>query len=623
MHLKIRTEALCLPRWTQVCLLAAAVLCVIAPPARAQSPENVAVVINDNSPASVKIGDYYVRKRAIPKANIFHIRTSTDENIARPTFTASIEAPIATALARERLQDRILYLVLTKGVPLRIVGPGGPAGTMASVDSELTMLYRRMTGVPAGLPGRIENPYFLGAREVKDAKPFTHAEHDIYLVTRLDGFTVEDVIALIDKGSAPVKDGHIVLDQRDKLTDRMGDEWLEQAAKRLAAAGEAERVVLEKTIEPARDVSNVLGYYSWGSVDPRNGTRDVKMQFVPGAIGAMYVSTDARTFREPPADWTPSDSTDKATWFSGSPQSLTADLIHHGITGVAGHVSEPYLESTIRPDILFPAYIAGFNLAESFYMAMRYLSWQTVVIGDPLCAPFRRRVLKRPELESTEDAVALLPGYFAKRHAASIAAASPDVPGRAISLAMRGETLLAANDRAGAEAAYQQATQVAPRFLAPQFALALLYHQAGQLDQAIERYRRVVDIQPRHAAALNNLALLLASHKQAYDEALAVARRAVAVEPQNPLMLDTLAWIEHLTGDNANAATHIAAAVRGPVTSADIQLHAAAIYAKTGSRQQAEEHYQTAVKLNPAVENTEVAKQVRADLAKLAGQPTP
>src|SRR5439155_1520651 len=43
---------------------------------------------------------------------------------------------------------------------------------------------------------------------------------------------------------------------------------------------------------------------------------------------------------------------------------------------------------TARPEILFPAYRAGFTLAESFYMALPHLSWQAVVVGDPLAAPF-------------------------------------------------------------------------------------------------------------------------------------------------------------------------------------------------------------------------------------------
>ncbi|MFQ6076682.1 MAG: hypothetical protein ACE5Z5_11200 [Candidatus Bathyarchaeia archaeon] len=65
---------------------------------------------------------------------------------------------------------------------------------------------------------------------------------------------------------------------------------------------------------------------------------------------------------------------------------MIGDLIREGVTGIAGYVYEPYLDACVQPDILFPAYVSGYNLAESFYMATRYLNWQTVIVGDPLCS---------------------------------------------------------------------------------------------------------------------------------------------------------------------------------------------------------------------------------------------
>ena len=40
---------------------------------------------------------------------------------------------------------------------------------------------------------------------------------------------------------------------------------------------------------------------------------------------------------------------------------MTADYIHDGVTGASGHVDEPYLALTPRPDLLFPAYLPGTN----------------------------------------------------------------------------------------------------------------------------------------------------------------------------------------------------------------------------------------------------------------------
>ena len=85
-----------------------------------------------------------------------------------------------------------------------------------------------------------------------------------------------------------------------------------------------------------------------------------------------FVSTNARTFKKPPDSWNlgrigplPPD------WFAGSPQTMTADYLLEGATGASGHVYEPYLDQTPRPDLLLPAYYNGRNLAESYYLAIR------------------------------------------------------------------------------------------------------------------------------------------------------------------------------------------------------------------------------------------------------------
>jgi len=105
----------------------------------------------------------------------------------------------------------------------------------------------------------------------------------------------------------------------------------------------------------------------------------------PGALVSEYVSTDGRTFQRPPADWTIGTWKAVAGWFAGSPQTLTADYIHEGATGCSGHVYEPFLQFTPHPDQLFPAYFRGRNLAESYYISIPALSWQNIVVGDPLC----------------------------------------------------------------------------------------------------------------------------------------------------------------------------------------------------------------------------------------------
>ena len=117
------------------------------------------------------------------------------------------------------------------------------------------------------------------------------------------------------------------------------------------------------------DRSNLLGYFSWGSNDPNYNEKAYEsLRFAPGSIGDTAVSTSARTFLP-----------------TTGGQSLIADLIAHGITGVKGYTDEPLLQAIASPSVTMERYTSGFTLAESLYAASRFVGWEDVVIGDPLC----------------------------------------------------------------------------------------------------------------------------------------------------------------------------------------------------------------------------------------------
>jgi uncharacterized protein (TIGR03790 family) len=379
--------------------------------AMAQGPQNVLLVVNQLSPSSRAIAGYYARRRHIPDLNICSIRSTEDEEIDRATFDKYVRLPILNCVKSRRLQDRVLYIVLTKGVPLKIKSDGGQTD-QASVDSELTLLYQDMLGVPRVLAGRRPNPYFAGETGANLSR-FTHRGFPIYLVTRLDGYDVGDACALVDRALSPATEGRFVLDLPWN-DDGQGNNWLRAAADKLIIAGvPAARVTLETTPVFLNGQNRVLGYASWGSNDHSDHSRFLGNSWVNGAIMAEYVSTDARTFKRPLKDWKIGQWSDPpSTFFDGSPQSLIADYIHEGVTGVAGYVYEPYLDACVRPQILFPAYVKGLNLAESFYAAIPFLSWQTVVVGDPLTAPFPGEPLAAAEADPPVDSATGLPKFF-------------------------------------------------------------------------------------------------------------------------------------------------------------------------------------------------------------------
>ncbi|HVV45201.1 MAG TPA: TIGR03790 family protein, partial [Bryobacteraceae bacterium] len=191
--------------------------------------------------------------------------------------------------------------------------------------------------------------------------------------------SMSDMKALVDRALVARNTGKFVIDlkARDTLP---GNQWLRTAALLLPP----ERVVLDDSATVLSSIRDVIGYASWGSNDTDRKHRFLHFGWLPGAIATEFVSSDARTFREPPAGWEIGTWSKRSTWYQGAPQTLTADYIHEGATGASGQVFEPYLQFCPRPDFILPAYYSGRTLAESFYLGIPALSWMNVVIGDPL-----------------------------------------------------------------------------------------------------------------------------------------------------------------------------------------------------------------------------------------------
>ncbi len=338
-------------------------------------PEAVLLVYNESSSLSKSIAAYYAERRHIPEANHCRLKTDPVEEIERETYVGEIEEPVRHCLQGNRLVDRVSYIVTTAGVPLKIRGAMGQRATAAAVDSELTLLYARMKGDRFAAGGFVPNPFYR-----KRDEAFRRPQFPIYLVTRLAAYRLETVRSMIDRCLEARNTGRVVIDMHSG-SEQDGESWLRTAAVLLPKG----RVLLEETYRPVYGERRVIGYASWGSNDGNRKERHLGFRWLPGAIVIDFVSTNGRTFERPPDDWTFGNWQDNSTYFAGSPQSLAADYLEEGASGAAGHVYEPFLELTARPEYVFPAYLRGRNLAESYYLGMPALSWMNIVLGDPLC----------------------------------------------------------------------------------------------------------------------------------------------------------------------------------------------------------------------------------------------
>jgi tetratricopeptide (TPR) repeat protein len=278
---------------------------------------------------------------------------------------------------------------------------------------------------------------------------------------------------------------------------------------------------------------------------------------------------------------------------------------------VSGQVGEAFVRGAVRPDILFPAYVNGFTLADAFYLATPVLGWQSVIIGDPLMAPFAGKRLTRVQLEDEVDPITGLPGLFSRRRVAFLTPSDRNVPEKAVALVARASNLLDNDDKPSARRALAEAVAATPASSPSHLYLASWQEQADDYESAVKLYREVLERDPNNVVALNNAAFALSAHLGKPSEALPLAQRAATLAQTSAIVLDTLAWTEHLLGNNEIAAKRLEEAIRLEPRHAELRLHASVVYAALGMRGQSEAHLREALKLDPALESRPEVKTLR------------
>jgi len=396
----------------------------------------VLVVANRNSPVSLRVAQYYMKRRNIPRTNFLTLNlpdsTLHFESIAYSTYQNQVEQPLRKFLARQKLTDSIRYIVLTKGVPLRIKKvpyPRSGGKTFAqdqSVDSTIAAMDYKISPIEfrdkSYTASSGQDVYGLLTPNLywRQTIPFDHRLTGGYLVTRLDGFTEADARSLVDRAMTPrprlsgsvlidpdeahsvvitpnsanngAKEPQVIdiFDPKDctpqmmphctpnpvSLAESAGSRWeldinddFQLTAQLMASTFPQ----LSMSIAPPNTFAtgkDLVAYVSWGSNDSSFRVDNYhNLTFLPGAIAETIVSTSARTFFP--------------TWRG---QSLIGDLVagHQGVTGIRGYVDEPENRGIGSPAVLFSNYLQGANLATAYYRSIRFVGWRDLVLGDPL-----------------------------------------------------------------------------------------------------------------------------------------------------------------------------------------------------------------------------------------------
>jgi len=353
------------------------------------------VLVNSRQPESVALGEFYAAKRGIPATNIVALPLPPEETITWRTFVDFIWQPLQDELLRrgwlegylsEKLDPlgrrraaltghKLAYLVLCRGTPLRIDNDPTTFDeraasrlqkefrtTSASVDSELALIAQNN---PPNL-GPLQNPLFGASRASEVSSEL------VVKTARLDGPSDAVARRLVTSALAAEQQGLIGRYYVDLGGPHAsGDRWLEATRDQLVNLGFPGDV---QSGSGRFDVTDRFDapvlYFGWYTMTADGPFVRPDFRFPPGAIALHIHSVSAASLRTSTDYW-------------------CGPFLAHGVTATFGNVFEPYLEFTIRPQLLLAELARGKTLGDAAWFATPALSWETIIVGDPLYRPFK------------------------------------------------------------------------------------------------------------------------------------------------------------------------------------------------------------------------------------------
>jgi tetratricopeptide (TPR) repeat protein len=143
---------------------------------------------------------------------------------------------------------------------------------------------------------------------------------------------------------------------------------------------------------------------------------------------------------------------------------------------------------------------------------------------------------------------------------------------------------------------YEAARGKFPEYLPTYILLAQVYEYVGNVDRARQTYQDALRIDPNSYQSMSNLARLYADHGGSLSDALELAQKAKAEQPDDAGVNDTLGWIYYKQGLYRSAVPALEAAVARNPQVAKFQFHLGMAYLAAGQPTQAHASLQTALR---------------------------
>jgi Flp pilus assembly protein TadD len=173
---------------------------------------------------------------------------------------------------------------------------------------------------------------------------------------------------------------------------------------------------------------------------------------------------------------------------------------------------------------------------------------------------------------------------------------------------LEGELAIKHKDKPAALAVYDKGLEALPDQRKLLYARALLNEQLDKLAEAERDLRRVVELDPEDADALNALGYTLADRTERLDEALALIEKALEHKPNEPAIVDSLGWVQFRMGKRDEAVKQLERAFELK-PDPEIAAHLGEALWSTGRKDDARKIWEQGKKLDPG--NELLAKTIK------------
>jgi tetratricopeptide (TPR) repeat protein len=155
-----------------------------------------------------------------------------------------------------------------------------------------------------------------------------------------------------------------------------------------------------------------------------------------------------------------------------------------------------------------------------------------------------------------------------------------------------------AGDNAGAYAVLAEALAAQPDQPDLLYDLAMAAEKLGRIDEAEARLKRLLEITPNSAHALNALGYTLVDRTPRTAEGLALIERALKLAPDDPFILDSMGWALFKMGKVDEAESYLRRAF-DERADPEIAAHLGEVLWTKGERERARELWDAQLKANP------------------------